>query len=137
MAEASDATLESIASELNWPSTNKLSQALHRKGIRVSTCRLQDFMHKQSHRQLFAPDARRSAPKRRSTGPRDDAIRSGVVALKPGERWDADLISYVSFPGTGKDGKVHKYILIAQDAYTRNLHGTVGIKLQGGRGWRL
>ena len=121
MGEASEATLESVASELNWPSTNKLSQALRRKGIRVSTSRLQDFMRKQSHRQLFAPDVRRAAPKRRGTGPRDDAIRSGVVALKPGERWDADLISYVSFPGKDKDGKVYKYILIAQDVYTREI----------------
>lgn len=122
MGEASEATLESVASELNWPSTNKLSQALHRRGVRVSTSRLQDFMRKQSHRQLFAPDNRRAAPGKRSSGPKEDAIRSGVVALKPGERWDADLISYVSFPGTGRDGKVYRYILIAQDVYTREIY---------------
>ena len=46
----------------------------------------------------------------------------GVVALRPGERWDADLISYVSFPGKDKDGKVYKYILIAQGVFTGEIH---------------
>ena len=121
MSEASQETLESIAAELNWPSANKLSEALHRKGIRVSFERLRSFMRDQSHRELFAPHPRRSKPTRRSAEPRNETVRSGVVALHPGERWDADLISYVSFPGKDKDGKVYNYILVAQDVFTRQI----------------
>ena len=121
MSEASQETLESIAAELNWPSANKLSEALHRKGIRVSFERLRSFMRDQSHRELFAPHPTRSKPTRRSAEPRQETVRGGVAALRPGERWDADLISYVSFPGKDKGGKVYKYVLVAQDVFTRQI----------------
>ena len=101
--------LQALSAELGYPSADKLWKAAVRRKLAVTKPEVRDFVKGQSARQVFA------------ARPQYDGK---VVASRLNERWAADLIDYTATPSRGKtpEKTPYKYILIAQDIYSRKLY---------------
>ena len=107
--------LQALSAELGYPSADKLWKAAIRRKLSVTKPDVREFVKSQSARQVFA-----ARPK----------YDGKVVASRINERWAADLIDYTATPSKagGKSDasdkeKPYKYILIAQDIYSRKIYG--------------
>ena len=96
-------TFSEIWEEFAAPSAKVFRQALHARGIQARVSDIKEFISSKSERQVLQPGYR---------------FTGKVVAFDKEDRWAADVISYVSRPAW-KDGKEYKYILIAQDMFSR------------------
>jgi hypothetical protein len=100
--------LQALSAELGYPSADKLWKAAIRRKLPVTKPDVREFVKSQSARQVLA------------ARPQYDGK---VVASKLNERWAADLIDYTATPSTGAAKNPYKYILLAQDIYSRKLYG--------------
>ena len=102
--------LQALSAELGYPSADKLWLAARRRNPPVTKAEVTAFTKQQSARQVFA-----ARPK----------YDGKVVASRANERWAADLIDYTATPSQAavKETNSYKYILIAQDIYSRKLYG--------------
>jgi hypothetical protein len=101
--------LQALSAELGYPSADKLWKAAVRRKLPVTKPDVREFVKSQSARQVLA------------ARPQYDGK---VVASKINERWAADLIDYTATPRkSGTANNPYKYILIAQDIYSRKLYG--------------
>ena len=100
--------LQALSVELGYPSADKLWLAAKRRGLAVTKADVTALVKKQSARQVFA------------ARPQYDGK---IVASRLNERWAADLIDYTATPSRGKtpEKTPYKYILVAQDIYSRRL----------------
>ena len=96
--------IERIYEELNRPSAAKLKIALKKEGVAFDTKDIEKLTRQDTGRQLLAPRQQ---------------YKGKIVATDINERWAADLIDYTSTPSK-KGGE--KYILVAQDIFTRKLY---------------
>ena len=101
--------LQALSAELGYPSADKLWKAAVRRKLPVTKPDVREFVKSQSARQVLA------------ARPQYDGK---VVASKLNERWAVDLIDYTATPSkSGTANNPYKYILIAQDIYSRKLYG--------------
>ena len=102
--------IERIFEELNRPSAAKLKIALKKEGVAFATKDIDALTRADTGRQLLAPR---------------EQYKGKIVATDINERWAADLIDYTSNPSK-KGGE--KYILVAQDIFTRKLYARALLK---------
>ena len=104
--------LATLYAKLAQPSAQRLYAAVQKQTdqpfLHLLTRRdVEQFVARQGAKQVFAP------------GPR---FTGKVTAQHQGDRWAADVISYVSAPSRGSKGSskdTYSYILIAQDIFSR------------------
>ena len=102
--------IERVYEELNRPSAAKLKIALKKEGIDFKAKDIDALTRQDTGRQLLASRAQ---------------YKGKIVATDINERWAADLIDYTSNPSP-KSGD--KYILVAQDIFTRKLYARALLK---------
>ena len=100
--------LSNLWEELAAPSERVFLKALQARGIQVRSSDVREFISSKSERQVLQPGNR---------------FCGKVVAFDKNDRWAADVISYTSRPVV-RDGLEYKYILIAQDMFSRFIRTT-------------
>ena len=102
-----NARIKEIYEELNRPSAAKLKQALKAQNIPISkedAKQIDVLTRKDTGKQLIAPRAQ---------------YKGKITSTGINERWAADLIDYTANPSKPRG---EKYILVAQDIFTRKLY---------------
>ena len=96
-----------LASELGFPSANKLWSEVRKRNIDVPKDEVLKYVRSLGLRHVFQ---------------RRPAYQGRIVATKINNRWAADLIDYNAKPSVDKEGgPPYQYILIVQDIFSRVL----------------
>ena len=103
--------IRGVFEEFNFPSINKLKNALRKRGIRFRQAELDDVDNKSGARQIYAP---------RNVYP------GKVASHAPDTRWGADIAKLTSNPSSSG----HKYILVVVDYFTRQTWATPLMNIQ-------
>jgi hypothetical protein len=99
--------VRTLASDLGFPSANKLWNEVRKRGINVPKSEVLKYVRSLGLRHVFQ---------------KRPAYEGRIAATKINNRWAADLIDYNAKPSPDpKGGEPYQYILIVQDIFSRVL----------------
>ena len=112
-----ESILKTLSREHNYPTTRKLHQLLQKRGIRMTREQVQDFVRNQDFRERHKPDPLPDNEGKRWAWKESHPLKTGVWNLgRPRTRWFMDIASYPQKEAS----KGHRYILVAQDGFSRD-----------------
>ena len=98
--------IKQVFEELNRPSKNRLATALKARGIAYTTKLLDEVVGKSTDKQLEAPAYK---------------YKGKIASPDVNARWACDTIDLTQYPSKAKGGETMRYIVVAQDIFTRKI----------------